>query len=85
MLICDEAHRIRKTSSNRFTTAAERNNRPQVDELMSAALVPVFLLDEYQVVRPGEIGTVSAIEDHAARSRYSVPQGPARRHVPMRW
>jgi hypothetical protein len=37
-----------------------------VHELLSAARVPVFLLDEHQVVRPGEMGTVEEIEAHAA-------------------
>lgn len=65
VLICDEAHRIRETSANRFTRAAERSGRTQLDELMAAARVPVFLLDEHQVVRPGETGTVADIESHA--------------------
>jgi len=60
-LILDEAHRIRETSANRFTRASLRTDRPQVDELLSAARVPVFLLDENQVVRPGEMGTVRDI------------------------
>lgn len=65
-LILDEAHRIRETSVNRYTKSALRAvARPQVDELLSAAKVPVFLLDEYQVVRPGELGTVADIEHHA--------------------
>ena len=65
-LILDEAHRIRRNSVNQYTKAALRvAARPQVDELLSAAKVPVFLLDEYQVVRPGEIGTVADIEQHA--------------------
>ncbi len=65
VLILDEAHRIRETSVNRYTKAALRKDRPQVDELISAARVPVFLLDEHQVVRPGELGTVADIEDYA--------------------
>jgi hypothetical protein len=65
VLICDEAHRIRETSSNRFTRAAQRTGRPQVDELIAAARVPLFLLDEHQVVRPGEVGTVERIRRHA--------------------
>ena len=61
VLICDEAHRIRSTSSHRFTKASLRTGRPQVAELIAAARVPVFLLDQYQVVRPGEIGSVEDI------------------------
>jgi uncharacterized protein len=51
VLIADEAHRIRETSANRWTSASLRTERPQVDELIAAARVPVFLLDEHQVVR----------------------------------
>jgi uncharacterized protein len=66
VLICDEAHRIRETSANRFTAATHRTGRMQIDELMEAARVPVFLLDEHQVVKPGEMGTVDAITSHAS-------------------
>lgn len=65
VLILDEAHRIRETSENRYTKAALRQGRPQVDELMAAARVPVFLLDQHQVVRPGELGTVDEINEYA--------------------
>lgn len=67
VLILDEAHRIREISANRYTSAALRTGRPQVEELIDAARVPVFLLDEHQVVRPGEIGTVGDIEQAAKR------------------
>ena len=61
VLILDEAHRIRETSVNRFTKASMRTGRPQIDELLAAARTPVFLLDQFQVVRPGELGTVADI------------------------
>lgn len=67
VLICDEAHRIRETSANRYTPAAHRTGRPQIEELIDVARVPVFLLDEHQVVRPGEMGTVAEIKAAAAR------------------
>jgi hypothetical protein len=72
VLICDEAHRIRETSVNRFTKAALRTGRPQIDELIAAARVPVFLLDEHQVVKPGEVGTVEAIKSHASSLGFRV-------------
>ncbi len=65
-VILDEAHRIRETSASRWTRAEHRTGKPQVEELLAAARVPVFLLDEFQVVRPGEQGTVEDIEEHAA-------------------
>ncbi|GAA2073119.1 DUF2075 domain-containing protein [Streptomyces albiaxialis] len=67
VLICDEAHRIRETSANRYTPAANRTGKAQVEELIDAARVPVFLLDEHQVVRPGEMGTVEEIKAAAAK------------------
>jgi hypothetical protein len=66
VLICDEAHRLRKTSANRYTKAELRTGRPQVAELIDAARVPVFLLDQHQVVRPGEMGTKAEIQQAAA-------------------
>jgi hypothetical protein len=65
VLILDEAHRIRETSANRYTKAEFRTGRPQIDELIATARVPVFLLDQQQVVRPGELGTVDEIESYA--------------------
>ncbi|MGW1766108.1 DNA/RNA helicase domain-containing protein [Streptomyces sp. NPDC002073] len=58
-LICDEAHRIRAHS------VRHRGVR-QIDELLDAARVPVFLLDDHQVVRPGEMGSRKAIDQAAA-------------------
>ncbi|WP_232021125.1 MULTISPECIES: DUF2075 domain-containing protein [Pseudonocardia] len=73
VVICDEAHRIRETSVNRFTKADKRARaRPQVDELISVARVPVFLLDEHQVVRPGEMGTEAEIRAAAERAGCEV-------------
>lgn len=72
VLIADEAHRIRQTSNNRFTKAADRSDRLQIDELISAARVPVFLLDDHQVVRKGELGTVRDIETFARSQGYEV-------------
>lgn len=67
VLVLDEAHRIRETSADRWTRAQYRTGRPQVEELLTAARVPVFLLDEHQVVRPGEMGTIEDIEAHARK------------------
>ncbi|TGB08487.1 DUF2075 domain-containing protein [Streptomyces sp. MZ04] len=67
VLICDEAHRIRETSANRYTPASARTGKAQIEELIDAARVPVFLLDEHQVVRPGEMGTVAEIKAAAAK------------------
>lgn len=65
VLVADEAHRIRESSVNRFTPRKERTGLPQIDELINAAKVSVFFIDDLQVVRPGEIGSVQYIEQHA--------------------
>ncbi|GHH47899.1 DUF2075 domain-containing protein [Lentzea cavernae] len=73
VLICDEAHRIRETSLNRYTRREVRDKaRRQVDELIDAAWVPVFLLDENQTVRPGEMGSRTEIEAAAAAAGCAV-------------
>ena len=76
VLILDEAHRIRETSVNRYTKAAHRTGRLQLDELMAAARVPVFLLDENQVVRPGEMGSQEAIASYATEQGLGVISVP---------
>lgn len=65
VLICDEAHRIRETSANRFTPAANRTDTSQVLELLGVARVAVFFIDDMQVVRPGEIGSSELISSAA--------------------
>ena len=74
VLILDGAHRIRATSESRYTRAALRTGRPQVDELLATARVPAFLLDEHQVVRPGEMGTAEEIAQHALAAGLKVHQ-----------
>lgn len=67
VLILDEAHRMREKSVNRYTKKYLRDiARPQIDELIDTARVPVFLLDEHQIVRPGELGSVHDIKSTAA-------------------
>jgi hypothetical protein len=61
VLLCDESHRIRETSNSRYTRAAKRSDRLQIDELLSAGKVVVFFVDDRQVVRPGEIGSAAII------------------------
>jgi hypothetical protein len=67
VLICDEAHRLRERSTNRFWKPEQQATRPQVEELIEASRLTVFFLDEGQCVRPNEVGTVELIEDAAQR------------------
>lgn len=67
VLICDEAHRIRETSNSRFTPAAKRSNLFQIEEILKAAKVSVFFIDDNQIVRPNEIGSVQHIKEFATK------------------
>jgi len=65
VLICDEAHRLRKVSADRYTPRGLRSDKPQVEEIVNAAKLAVFLIDDKQVVRPKEIGSSAYIREHA--------------------
>ncbi len=65
VVICDEAHRLRKTSSNRFTPAAKKTDKTQIQELIDVSQTAVFLIDDRQVVRPDEIGSADLIRQTA--------------------
>ena len=72
VLICDEAHRIREFSHSRFTPKTKRSKRPQIEELIDAAKVCVFFVDDRQTVRPGEIGNADFLLSHATSSKCAV-------------
>ncbi len=65
VLICDEAHRIRENSNSLYTRKSDRRKTPQVHELLDAAKVSVFFVDDKQAVRPGEIGTAEYLRSQA--------------------
>ena len=72
VLVCDEAHRIRKASWSMYTPKADRTDRPQVDELISTAKLGVFFIDDAQVVRPGEVGSSDLIRSAAEKAGATV-------------
>jgi hypothetical protein len=69
VLICDEAHRLRKTSANRFTRKAKQTGKPQIQEVIDAAKVTVFFIDDRQVVRPNEVGSSDLIRKTVVDNR----------------
>lgn len=62
VIVADEAHRIRESSNTRFQ---RKSARPQIFEMLDSAKMCVFLLDDNQVVRPGEVGTPALIRESA--------------------
>jgi uncharacterized protein len=69
LLLVDEAHRVRESSDTRYTPKGQRNKKAQVDELLDAAKVTVFFLDENQFVRPDEEGESRLIREATGRKR----------------
>jgi hypothetical protein len=74
VLICDEAHRIRETSASRYTKKELRSDKAQVREILDAAKVAVFFIDDRQIVRPNEIGSTAYIREHAQAAGAEVTQ-----------
>jgi hypothetical protein len=72
VLICDEAHRIRKTSNNRFTQRTKKSDLTQVQEIIKAGKVCVFFIDDNQVVRPDEIGSVRYIKEFSELNNCNI-------------
>ncbi|WP_186762876.1 DUF2075 domain-containing protein [Lentzea tibetensis] len=61
IIISDEAHRLRRSSTPSGSKRSNAKAEPQIKELITAARVPVFLLDENQRVRADEVGSVAEI------------------------
>lgn len=72
VMVCDEAHRIRTTSNNRFTKVEKRAKGPQIEELINASKAAVFFIDDDQIVRPGEIGSSDYIRDFANEKKCQI-------------
>lgn len=67
VLICDEAHRIRKDSANYGVPLSLKSKISQVEDLIRPARLSIFFIDEYQVVRPTEIGSIKLIKETAMK------------------
>ena len=72
VLICDEAHRLRSSSNSMYTPKNSRSNLAQIEELIRVAKVIVFFIDDDQVVRPNEIGSIDYIKKYAQKNRCRV-------------
>lgn len=72
VLICDESHRLREKSLSMYMRKADRPKTLQVEELLRAAKVCVFLIDDKQSVRPNEIGSTGFIREHAEEADCAI-------------
>ena len=85
VLIADEAHRLRETSINRFTPKHKRLDIPQIEELINASKVVAFFIDDDQIVRPGEIGSVQYIKEYALKNNCKIFEYELRGSVQVQW
>ncbi len=67
VLICDEAHRIRKDSNDYGVPAKFKSKDPQIDDLIRPAKLSIFFIDENQIVRPKEQGSIALIKETAQK------------------
>jgi hypothetical protein len=72
VLVCDEAHRLRATAGNRYTPAANRTGKSQIQELIDASRCAVFFIDDKQVVRPDEVGSAALVREAAKTNKSPV-------------
>jgi DUF2075 family protein len=63
---------LRTSSNNRFTPKKKKVDGAQIDELIRASKVSVFFIDDDQIVRPGEIGSVAYIKEAANKNKCKV-------------
>lgn len=68
VLLMDESHRIREKTGYPF----KATGRLQVEDLLRAARISVFFIDDYQAVRKGEIGSSSFIRMQAEQMGCTV-------------
>jgi len=67
IVLIDEAHRIGKKSGHQFTPQEHRTDMPQVEQLVRAAKVSAFFIDDKQVVRGREVGNSKLIRKAAKK------------------
>lgn len=67
VLVLDESHRIRASSVDRRTPRDARSGLPQIEELVRAAKVSVFFIDDLQGIKPDEVGSSALIRATAQK------------------
>ena len=74
LLLIDEAHRIEKSSNHRYTSANDKTNMPQVEQLIRCAKTSVFFIDDKQNVRSQELGSSELIREAAKKLNQNISE-----------
>lgn len=61
VLIVDEAHRLKRKGAYQYM------GENQVEDIINSALVSIFFVDDDQIIRPEDIGTISEIKNVAKK------------------
>ena len=72
VILADEAHRLWHLNRSRFTPKTKRSNIPIIDNIIRASRTSVFFIDNMQIIRPNEVGTVQYVEENARRNQCDV-------------
>jgi uncharacterized protein len=65
LIVVDEAHRIRAKTTLRYLPKSKQSGLPQVQEIMRAARVSAYFVDDLQGIRPNEVGSSTYIRQNA--------------------
>ena len=79
-----EAHRMRAQSQPKVPGPL-RPKISQVEELIRAAKVTIFFVDENQIISPFEVGEPAIIRETAQRLRCSLPRVQVGESVSLQW
>ena len=74
VLLVDEAHRLVKKATNRYTPAQKLTNLSLIETLVRSAKISVFFIDDKQVIRGSEIGSTQLIRETAKRYNATVEE-----------
>mgnify|MGYP003489117489 CR=1 FL=1 len=68
VLICDEAHRLKKKGAFMYS------GESQVEDVIKASRVSVFFVDDNQMIRPDDEGSVARIKEVCAKNNVDVEE-----------
>ncbi|MEI8269963.1 MAG: DUF2075 domain-containing protein [bacterium] len=66
VLVVDEAHRLKKKGAYQY------KGKNQVEDIIKAARTSIFFVDDYQMIRPHDIGSISEIKNIAENNKAKI-------------
>jgi len=66
VLVVDEAHRLKKKGAYQY------KGKNQVEDIIKSARTSIFFVDDYQMIRPHDIGSISEIKNIAESNKAKI-------------